>query len=865
MIESGQNRTDPPIIPGWIIKHFARYEQERSILGDFDEEFYEIADTRGLKFARYWYWRHFIKSIPVLFIDYLYWSNAMLQNYIKIALRNIKKQKGYSFINISGLAVGMACFILMLLWVQDETSWDRSFKDSDSLYRVICVKQLQNLEYNASKAPNALSTILKNEYGEIIESTRYCGGWLSWVVRFEDKIFENDLLGTADPSFFKVFPFPFLKGDPETALVKKNSIVLTESMAKKYFGKKDPMGKIIKVERAELSVTGIIKDIPHNSSLQFDYIFPLANMEYLWSEDLESWTRDARFNTFVQLRKDCSISGFFQKISGVVKRHYDKSNIIKTWLQPVKDIHLKSNFADDEMNIGKGSIKVVYIFSLTAFLILLIACINFMNLSTARSGGRGKEVGMRKVAGADRLDIVKQFFGESLFLCFLALFLAVILTYLLLPAFNDISGKYLKLDIAGDIKIIFFLTAVTLLTGIISGSYPAVYISSFQPVKVLKSSVLTKGSKRSITRKFLVVTQFVFTIILIFGTIVIYNQLSFIKNKDLGFDKDSVLFFSGSSWFGRNFETVKNELLSNPDILFVSKSRPPDKLVGITTEVDWAGKNPNENFQMFQAIVDYDYLNLFKMDMTEGRFFSKDFPSDTSNYILNETAVTLMGIKDPIGKQFILNEKPGIIIGVIRDFHCSSLHNEMKPILFRMRRGNWYVSVKYNSENLAQVISFLKAKWKKDIPDRPFTYKFLDESIHSSYGNEQKISSIFRYFTLLAVFLSCLGLFGLASYTAEQRTKEIGIRKTLGASVPGIVFLLSKEFIKWVIAANIVAWPLAWFSMTVWLDNFAYKIEINAWMFLISGGAALFIVLASVGYQTFKAAKANPVKSLKYE
>jgi putative ABC transport system permease protein len=782
----------------------------------------------------------------------------MFKNYLKIALRNIKRQKGYSFINMAGLAIGMACCILLFLWVQDELSFDRFHENADEIYRVISeIHTVDKITHNA-RTPNPLGPAVKEKYPEIINFIRY-QGFAGWLVQAGDKSFINDNLGTADPSFFEMFTFPFLNGDPKTALNERYSIVITENMAKKYFGNEDPMEKIIRIGE-DFKVTGVIKNIPENSHLHFDCIIPIINMETHWETDLKDW-QDIRFYTYIQLHKKSSPEDVSEKISGIIKEYLPKSPTM-VYLQPLTDVHLRSDFEEDLDNYNQGSIAYVFIFSITALGILLIACINFMNLSTARSANRAKEVGMRKVAGAQRMDIIKQFFGESILLAFIALIFALLLVELLLPLLNDLSGKHLALDFSGNIQLFLGLIAIALLTGLFSGSYPSLFLSSFQPVNIMKKDFSSKASSGSL-RKVLVLFQFTLTIILLIGTTLIYSQLNYIRHRDLGFDKDHVLEF----WTAHaDYEALKNELRKNPNILNVTNSETPGREPWGATGLDWDGKIAGEEVRFYPTMADYDYLETLNLEMVEGRYFSKEFPTDvTQAVIVNEAAVKAMGMESPVGKRLRFREWEATIIGVIKDFHQTSLHNPIEPLVFQYSYDFPTVLAKISSKNVPETLVFLEKTWKKFVKNYPFTYEFLDEKIDNFYKTERMIGKVFQYFTSVAVLIACLGLFGLASFMAEQRTKEIGIRKVLGASVSGITFLLSKEFTKWVLVANAIAWPVAYYAMNRWLQGFAYRINIGIWSFVLSAVIAFLVALLTVSYQAIKAAIANPVESLRYE
>ncbi|UCE21158.1 MAG: FtsX-like permease family protein, partial [Candidatus Aminicenantes bacterium] len=603
-----------------------------------------------------------------------------------------------------------------------------------------------------------------------------------------------------------------------------------------------------------------------NSHLHFDCIFPIVNMELYWHENFENWRR-VQFYTYVQLQKNSTVRDVNQKISHAIQEYLPKLNT-HIFLQPLKDIHLRSNYEWDLDNYRKGNITLVYVFSLIALCILMIASINFMNLSTARSANRAKEVGMRKVAGALRRDIIKQFFGEILLLCFIALLAAIILVEIFLPVMNSLSDKQLSLNFSGNMNLIFGLIAITLFTGILSGSYPALYLSAFQPVNIFKKHASAKQQKGISLRKLLVVFQFTLTVILIIGTTVVYKQIHYVLKRDLGFNKDHVLVFDLRHF---NQETFTNELLQNPNILSITYSQAPDRQPPGIPDFEWEGKNPEEELLLYPVEADYNYLKTFEMEMVQGRFFSREFPTDaTSAFVVNETAAKAMGLENPVGKRLSFTdfskEFEGMIIGVMKDFHQSSLHNTIEPLVFYIPREDYnHVCVKISSNNVPETLAFIETIWKKFTTDYPINYEFLDDKINNFYRTEQIIGKIFQYFTSLAIFIACLGLLGLASFLAEQRTKEIGIRKVLGASASDIVIILTKEFTKWIIIATIIAWPVAYFTINKWLQTFSYRISLGWEIFIFSGATVLIIALLTVGYQAIKAAHANPVDSLRYE
>lgn len=790
----------------------------------------------------------------------------MFRNYLKFAFRNLKRHKIYSFINIFGLAVGMACAILILLWIQDELSYDRFHENADDIYRVVETWQYSSGEIDYNRVtPGPLAPVLKADYPEIIHSTRFFGGFEKWQLTNDKKSYLSPG-GAVDSAFFSIFTFPFVKGNPKTAFSKPHSIVMTEDLAKKIFGDDDPLGETIQLEYRTFEITGIIENIPRNSHIRFDFLIPCE----IFSSLEEDWTSNNCY-TYVLLQKNWSHKELSEKIAGVIKKH-SPTSIETLYLQPLNQIHLFSLE-------GGGLITYLYIFSAMAFFILLIACINFMNLSTARSAKRFKEVGIKKVVGSSRMQLIKQFLSESILLSFVAFACSVVLVELLLPVINSLLGIQLKMHYSGGLFL--SLIGIAIITGIISGSYPAFFLSSFNPVTVLKGHLsLTSfkqwrtrkdsgGFSRSSTlRRILVVTQFSLSIIFIVCAMVVYSQLNFIKKRDLGFNKEQIVHLRMRGEFKQKYEAIKNELLKNSNILSVTATdRTPVMWSNSTDDVNWDGKRADEKIGMGVRMVDYDYIKTFQMEMAQGRFFSKEFLTDaTEGFIVNESAVKAMGMKSPIGKRFSLWNRHGKIIGVIKDFHTESLHQEIEPFVLLIW-PDWYgrMSIKLKSDNVSSALGFLENKIKEFVPDYPFEYQFLDEEIDNLYKTEQLTGKIIIYITLLAILISCLGLFGLASFTAEQRTKEIGIRKVLGASVSGIVVLLSREFTKWVAIASIIAWPIAYFVMYKWLQNFVYRASISWWTFLLAGVVALAIALLTVSYQSIKAALANPVDSLRYE
>jgi len=797
----------------------------------------------------------------------------MFKNYVKTAWRNIARHKGYSFITIFGLAVGIACCVLMMLWVRNESSFDRFHVNGNSLCRVIAETRTEHDRFMEAKVATPLGPALREAFPEIIDFSRYRSG-LQYGIRYAGKDFFDDVIAAAEPRFFSMFSFPFIKGDPKTALAEPRSIVITEGLARKLFKNSEPMGQTLKFIGIgdEYSVTGVIRDIPQNSHMRFDCVIPCVNMQRYHHVDYGDWS-EKFLSLYVRLAPGASVSRTSRKISRFFSEKLSRSNT-SLRLQPLKDVHLRSNFRLDSHNDAQGSITTLWIFSFAAALILLLACINFMNLSTARSANRGKEVGLRKVIGASRSDLIRQFLGEALGVSFLSLGLALALVYAFLPFFNNLAERQLSLARLTEPWLLFGLLAITLLTGLLAGSYPALILSAFRPVQILKGGPVSGGRSQAVLRKSLVVIQFAMTLFLVMGTFIISKQLRFMRSKDLGINTHHVLTF----FLPGPENVVRNSLLANPKVLSMTRSLPPGVEQRGIDNLTWEGKNPYDRIVFYPTTVDPDYLRTFSIRMAAGRFFSHGRLSDQSgSVVINETAAGLLGTGSPIGKRITIGaqtspwtapERKLTVIGVIKDFHQMSLHQPIEPALYTWdTEGGWpYISLRISPTNVATTLKFLEKTSRKLAPAGfRFTYEFLDEKIDALYKSERTIKSILEMFTILAMITACLGLFGLALFLAEKRTKEIGIRKVLGATVSEIIVLLSREFVKWVAIAALIAWPLAYYAMHRWLQGFAYRTRIGIGMFLLSGLLAMLIAVLTVSFQAVRAARQNPVDSLRYE
>ena len=846
-----KHKGHPPKLGQKLLSFLGRYEWEYYVSGDCGEEFKERVQENGRCRALLWYWEQVVYVLAAYSKISTLIGGTMLKNYIKITWRNIRNHKIYSFINIMGLAVGMACCILILLWIQDELSFEKFHENYSDIYRTI--PELQGTKYSSN--PLALAGVFKEQYPEVRQITRFCLRF--WLMKHGDKIYE-ERGALVDDDFLRMFTFPLIQGTPETVFASRDSIVLTERAAAKYFGTQDPIGKSLLINNnAAMIVTGVLKDIPLNSHLQFDF---LASMRLMGEREHTSWSYEAR--TYALLEKNVSLPDFADKISGFVMEH-DKRTRQKVVLhiQPLSKVHLYS------LN-GTDPIIYVYIFSTIAIAILIIACINFINLSTARSNTRAKEIGMRKVVGAEKADIIKQFIGESMILSALALLVAICMVYLFLPAFNNLAEKQLTLNIAGNVSFLFLLPGIILFTGLASGSYPAFMLSSFKPANILRRGKIKSGSGGFVLRKILVVGQFAATIVLIIGTIVMYKQLNYIMKKDIGLDRDHVLAISMNRELREAYRSFKNEIKQLPNVLSVSAARRIPTNIGHMNPVYWEGKGPEDYVTMTDASVDYDYFETLGMQIIQGRSFSEEYATDRENYVLNEEALRITGLESPIGKMFSCWKDEGKIIGIVKNFHTSSLHNEIGPAIFTLsqRHGSHsYIFVKIRPNDIPGTIAFLEKKAAEFAPNNLFEYSFLDDEFNRQYVNDQRRGDIYKYFTFLAIFISCLGLFGMASFTAEQRTKEIGIRKVLGASITNIIFLISKDFLVLLFVSNVIAWPIAYYLMDKLLNNYAYRTSIAAWVFIASGMMAVCIALLTVCMKIVRVAHSNPVDSLRYE
>lgn len=851
-------QVSPPRLALWLLNKASSSRDYDYARGDLAETYDSIASEKGRNKATLWYWSEVLRSLPGFVRNSIYWSMAMFKNYIKIAVRNTLRNKLFTAINILGLAVGMACFVLITLWVRDELSFDKFHANKDELY-LLTIRHpfIDVLDPNV---PYALAPLMASEFHEIEEYTRIVELTETMTCSFhyrsadgQQKKFYEDKVWLVDSCFFSMFSFPIVAGNPETALSIPNSVVITEDIAEKYFGRDDPLGKKLTLNnQSDLIISGIVQ-IPSNSHLQFDFLLPIEekmNNNWNWADP-----------SYIQLETKTNVEVFKEKIAGSLHKHYPgplpKGQFTVTVL-PLDKVHLSF-----------GRMTYVYIFTVIAIFILFIACINYMNLSTASSSSRTKEVGLRKVVGAKRAQLINQFLGESTLMSILAFLLSIALVKISLPLLNTLTSKHLSLTPYQNILSYLFIVVFLLIVGLLAGTYPALFLSSSKPADSLRSAKNIKTS-RSIFRLVTVVSQFTISVLLIACTIVVFRQLTYIQKRPLGFKTDYVLKIPMNKGLLGRFISYRNELLRNPNISYVTASQlVPYDGDHKTQGVEWDGKDPAFAPTIRYTLAHTDYFETFGMAIVDGRSFARDFASDKHNYVINEEAAKYMNMANPVGQRLSFWGQEGQIVGVVKNFHQVSLHREILPQVFTINPRYYnalkYIFVKIKSANIPDTIAHIKGTTERMTPNYPFEYSFLDQGIGNLYQSEQRLGQIFGYFALLAIFISCLGILGLSAFTAEQRTKEIGIRKVLGASVSGIFILLSKEFSRWILVANIIAWPLAWFAMNKWLQSFAYRTGVGLTVFILSGILSILIASIPVSYQALKAAFSDPVDALRYE
>lgn len=862
----------PPLIPYSFLKLLLKGEEFYEFSGDIDEIYRYKLESQARWRARTWYWFRILESMPGIVIDKIYWRMIMIKNYFKIALRNFKRNKVYSLINVAGFAVGMACCLLILVYIRHELSYDRYHKDGERICRI--VQDIRTKTTNRVFAPISpmVATTLKAEYPQVENAARVLTT-RSRLVRREEKLFYEDRFMYADQELFDVLTIPLLRGNPQEALLRPNTLVISERMALKYFGHDDPLGKTLEINQQEYEVTGIAADPPANTHLKYDLI---ASMETLaeW-EEMTNWY-STMFYTYLKLRPGVNADEFSQQISRLADKHVGEQ--LKEWgdtyhyfIQPLSSIHLHSHLRYEAE--PPGNPLYVAIFSYVGLFILLIAGLNFMNLSTARSSNRAKEVGLRKVVGAQKPQLIGQFLGESLLVTILSLGLAMILTRITIPLINNLTGLTLKFGQLLTPVVMLTLIGGSVLVGLAAGMYPAFVLSAFRPVATIKG-MRRSGSHGFALRTVLVITQFAISVALIFGTLVISRQFNFMKNQYLGFEKEQklILPLRGGISVKENYESVKDFFSNHPSIAgaTVSSSVPGRGVSNFA--ISLVGEEESKNQSMFHLYFDHDFIPQYGIEMVAGRAFQKEIRTDIQGaFLINEAAIKAFGWRSPeeaIGKrlQTGFGGRTNPIIGVTKNFHYRGLQSEVEPLVMEFHPSVFrYLTLSINISDLKETLAFVESQWKAMFPGYPYESFFLDTDFDQQYKAEEQVGNIFGIFTFLGLFIACLGLLGLASFTAESRTKEIGIRKVLGASTAGIAVMLSKQFTKWVLLSSIIAWPVAYYFMDRWLKNFAYRTSIDIATFIISGLLVLVIALLTVSYQSVRAAVANPADSLRYE
>ena len=800
----------------------------------------------------------------------------MLKNYLKIALRSLKRRRGYAFLNIAGLAIGLACCLLLLLYVQDELSYDRFHDKADQIYRLIEVGTFDEIEEASAGIPFPVAPALRQDFPEITATRFFRMQSQVPLVSHADKRFYEERFFWADSSVFDVFSFPFLQGDPNTALDDPYALVITEATARKYFGTSDVVGRMLTLEgRHAYTITGVLENLPHHVHFTFDFLasFESLNQVLPGVGVPEGWFTGWYWNpcfTYVRLPEGYDAQRLEDQLPAFVDKYYPdwfKADI-GYYLQPLTSIHLYSH-VDQEIETN-SDILYIYVLSAVALFVLLIACINYMNLATAWSFRRAQEVGMRKALGANRQQLLTQFLGESVLLTFLALLAAITLVELVLPVFNVFTGKALSIDYTNGWLLVGSL-GLALVVGVVSGSYPAFYLAAFEPARVLKGTAQATA-KAVLLRKGLVIMQFSIAIILMISTVTVFNQANYLVRSKLGFDREQVVVASirGTS-VKEHIETFKQEALRDARVEGVTVSWTVPGKGGIIAPIQAEGQPQDASLQWPTLSVDHAFIETMGLELTAGRGFSRAMATDTIDaFILNETAAERLGWADPIGKRLGIgndeDDLDGRVVGVVKDFNFASLRQRVEPLVIRFDPDLFsHMLARIEATDVPGGVAALEAVWKQFEPQRPFEFTFLDQSLRGLYDNEHTLKTILFPFAFIAIFVACLGLFGLAAFTTEQRTKEIGIRKVFGASISSVVALLSKDFLTLVGIAFIIATPIAYLAIQQWLNGFAYRIEIGAGTFLLVGAFALLIALGTVSYRTLKAALENPIKSLRYE
>lgn len=804
----------------------------------------------------------------------------MIKNFLKIALRSLWRDKFFSLLNISGLAIGIACCLLIMTYVNYELSFDKHFENSANIHRMIVSGSFNGDDFTSSQAPSPAGGTFKEQVPGVSQKLRLRNSG-NWVMKYEEKVFNENNVVFADETFFDVFSIPLLMGNPDDVLLNKNTMAMSETMAKKYFGEENPIGKVLKLDnRTDFEVRGVYADIPDNTHFSFDFLLSFITRENEYNE--QQWLSN-NYETYLVLDDNVKVDQVVANINEIaidkmgveLKQYLDMSfddfkkagNNFEYLLQPLHDIHLKSdNYGGYET---EGDITYVYIFTAIAAFILALACINFMNLSTARSANRAKEVGIRKVMGSFRAQIIYQFISESILITFLAGLIGLGLATVVIPFFNDFADRQMELSFVTNLPLVLVGSMVV---GFLAGLYPAFFLSAFSPAKVLKGNLST-GMKSGALRKVLVSFQFFVSILLIIGTFSILNQLTYIQNKKLGFEKDQVMVVHNAFMLRDNTQAFRNALLQNSEIENVAYSSflPTTSSRSNTVFFPDAVIDQEKGVLSQNWSVDYEYLDVFGLEISDGRFFSKEYATDSTAMVINETAAKMFGIESLEGAVIgdFNDDASGLdrytVVGIVKDFHFESLKDKIRPVIMRLGNSTGLASLKVNSGNMQATMDRVETSWNEMAPGQPFEYSFLDDRFTNMYQAESKLGNIFSVFAGLAIVIACLGLFGLAAFTAQQKTKEVGIRKVLGASMVQLIYLMSREVSILIMISFVVASGLGWLGVDWWMQSFSYRPPINLGVFLLAGAGAFVIALLTMSYQSVKVAVANPVKALRNE
>ncbi|MFC1564217.1 ABC transporter permease [candidate division KSB1 bacterium] len=853
----------PPKIAEWLLDRTSKIDDPAGLAGDFEEMYKEIAAEKGRANAWLWYWGQVIISIMPFFGSSISGSGVMFRNYLKIAYRNFKRQKTYSFLNIFSLSIGLSVFLLISLYVQYELSFDKFWRNSDRIYRVL--KELSL--YTQTDTTSELAPTIVKDFPEVVSAFRM-NRRSNVLISYENKSFIENRLFRTDSEIFEVFTVDFIKGDQNTALDDPNSIVLSEEMAVKYFGDEEALGKVLILDNSRnYRVTGIFRNIPKNSHFAVDFFIQHTRLHGDW--------RTNNYYTYCLVKENVDKDELEKKFNTLIDKYIyanekrGKAYLKSFHLQPLTDIHLH-NKARYDHSTNNNNIIYIYILSSVAVLILVIGCINYVNLATARSSSRIKEVGIRQVTGARRKELIRQFLGESVLFSLISIVLSFVILAVVLPAFNSFAERELTLFSKDNLGFYILMVAVTIFSGLFSGLYPAMHISSVNPITALKG-LIARNPKGRLFRNALVVFQFTISVILLIGTIIINSQLHYIKNTDVGYSKDQIIVLSirdRNAW--SNIETVRNEIERNAGVKTTSISMYlPNNYRTSTFFKLPADSKGTADPMVYINIADYNFVDVYDLEIVEGRNFSREHTADKNGaFLVNESLAAAYGWEDPVGKDFThpWGDVTGKIVGVVRDFNFLPLYNQVEPMyIFLDPDRSGYLSIKIEGDNIPALLESMEATIKEFSPEYPFEYYFFDDAFNSVYRTEQKLSEIFMVFSAITILTACLGLIGLAAFIAEQKTKEIGTRKVLGATIPDIFGLLSKDFLKCVLIANVFAVPVIMFFMQKWLENFAYRIDIGIGVFVTACMISIILALLTVSIQSLKAAVANPVDSLKYE